>query len=155
MIDFHSSNLLRSIVIGLLHAMTFFFVALFPTYQMATFQAESTVHYTFLFLLAVILGFYWLASTEARLPAAGLGMLGALLGFLIRPSAPEVGQLPFSAIIMIPRGAGATSPFSEPDPVLIAVAQSSFNMVMAGAILGLAVAFGLSVLAARRRRGEA
>lgn len=147
MIDSGTANLLQRLLTGLLHVMLFFVVALFPAYQMATFQADSTVHYTFLCLLAVVLGLYWLASSEARLPVAGLTLLGALLGFLIRPSAPEVGQLPFSTIIV----RGAVGPFDEPDPVLVAVAQSSFNIVVAGAILGLAVGIGLSVLAARRR----
>lgn len=147
MIDSSTANLLQRLLTGLLHVMLFFVVALFPAYQMATFQADSTVHYTFLCLLAVVLGLYWLASSEARLPVAGLTLLGALLGFLIRPSAPEVGQLPFSTIIV----RGAAGPFDEPDPVLVAVAQSSFNVVVAGAILGLAVGIGLSVLAARRR----
>ncbi len=147
MIDSSTANLLQRLLTGLLHVMLFFVVALFPAYQMATFQADSTVHYTFLCLLAVVLGLYWLASSEARLPVAGLTLLGALLGFLIRPSAPEVGQLPFSTIIV----RGAAGPFDEPDPVLVAVAQSSFNIVVAGAILGLAVGIGLSVLAARRR----
>ncbi len=150
MIDTGSVNLLHRVVLGVLHVMTFFVVALFPAYQMATFQADSTVHYTFLFLLAAILGLYWLASSESRLPAAGLALLGALLGFLVRPSAPEVGQLPFSSVIV----RGATGPFDEPDPVLVAVAQSSFNMLVAGAILGLAIGFGLSVMAARRRRAN-
>ena len=147
MIDSSTANLLQRLLTGLLHVMLFFVVALFPAYQMATFQADSTVHYTFLCLLAVVLGLYWLASSEARLPVAGLTLLGALLGFLIRPSAPEVGQLPFSTVIV----RGAAGPFDEPDPVLVAVAQSSFNLVGAGAILGLAVGIGLSVLAARRR----
>lgn len=147
MIDSSTANLLQRLLTGLLHVMLFFVVALFPAYQMATFQADSTVHYTFLCLLAVVLGLYWLASSEARLPVAGLTLLGALLGFLIRPSAPEVGQLPFSTIIV----RGAAGPFDEPDPVLVAVAQSSFNIVVAGAIIGLAVGIGLSVLAARRR----
>ena len=148
MIDSSSANLLQRILLGVLHVMMFFVVALFPSYQMATFQADSTVHYTFLLLLAVILGLYWLSSADTRLPAAGLTLVGALLGFLFRPSAPEVGQLPFSTVIV----RGATGPFDEPDPVLVAVAQSSFNMLVAGAILGLAVGIGLSVLAARRRQ---
>ena len=151
MIDSGSANPVRRIVVGMLHTAMFFVVALFPMYQMATFQADSTVHYTFLFLLAGILGLYWLASSETRLPAAGLTMLGALLGFLLRPAAPDVGQLPFSTIIV----RGAAGPFDEPNPALVAVAQSSFNVVMAGAILGLAVGLGLAVMASRRRRAGA
>ncbi len=150
MLESGSMTPLQRIVVGVLHAAMFFVVALFPSVQMASFLAESTVLYTFLFLLAGILGLYWLASSETLLPAAGLTMLGALLGFLFRPAAPEAGQLPFSTIIT----RGATGPFDESNPVVVAVAQSSFNVLMAGAILGLAVGLGLAVRAARRGRAD-
>ena len=138
-------------VLGVLHVALFFVVALFPSYQMAALQADSTVHYTFLFLLAVVLGLYWLAATEARLPAAALALVGALIGFLFRPSAPDLGQLPFTTVIT--RGAGTM--FEELDPAVVAVAQSSFNMVLAGAVLGILAGAGISVRAARRVRSGA
>ena len=151
MVDHSPQPLLQRGVLGVLHVALFFVVALFPTYQMATLYPDNTVHYTFLFLVAAVLGLYWLAATEARLPAAAGALVGALVGFLFRPAAPETGQLPFSTVIT----RGATSLFEESDPAVVAVAQSSFNMVIAGAVIGVLTGVGLSVLAARRARSGA
>ena len=56
--------------------------------------------------------------------------LGAIIGFLLRPSVPLLGQLPFSVVIT--RG----SELSGVDRILQATAQQSFNYVLAGAMLG-------------------
>ena len=73
---------------------------------------------------------------------ASFGILGAvaggLIGFLLRPSAPVIGQLPFQDVIT--RGLtlkGITQ-------VLVPIAERSFNMLLigaaAGCVLGILVA---------------
>ncbi|SCC92942.1 conserved hypothetical protein [Thiomonas sp. X19] len=63
---------------------------------------------------------------------ATLGALvGGFIGFLMRPSVPLIGQLPFRDVIS--RGAD----LQGLDAVLLRnVAQQSFNYVLAGAIVG-------------------
>ena len=56
----------QRIVMGVLHALLFFVIALYPMYQLATFQPD--VHYTFLGLVAVVL--YPLQLGIAALSAA-------------------------------------------------------------------------------------
>lgn len=56
----------QRIVMGVLHALLFFAIALYPMYQMATFQPD--VHYTLLGLVAVVL--YPLQLGIAALSAA-------------------------------------------------------------------------------------
>lgn len=56
----------QRIVMGVLHALLFFAIALYPMYQMASFQPD--VHYTFLGLVAVAL--YPLQLGMAALSAA-------------------------------------------------------------------------------------
>ena len=55
-------TLLQRIVLWLLNAVLFFVVALYPAYQMAAFASVSTVHYTFLTAVAVIVALYAAAS---------------------------------------------------------------------------------------------
>lgn len=74
------------------------------------------------------------ASTEQsqrlwRFGVAGF-FIGALLGFLLRPSVPLVGQLPFFAVIT--RGGS----LKGLDQMLIPAACTSFNYMLVGAILG-------------------
>jgi hypothetical protein len=68
--------------------------------------------------------------------------IGGLIAFLYRPSAFLVGQLPFDVVIT--RGAN----LKGVDQVLIPLAQSSFNNMIAialiGALIGIAVGYLLS-----------
>lgn len=57
-------------------------------------------------------------------------LLGGFIAFLLRPSAMLVGQLPFETVIS--RGANLRGL----DKLLVSTAQTSFNMMVAGAILG-------------------
>ena len=67
-------------------------------------------------------------------------VLGGLIGFLLRPSLPLIGQLPFSTVIT--RG----SNLSGLDVILKSTAEQSFNYMLIGAIVGavvLAIAAGM------------
>ncbi len=75
--------------------------------------------------------------------AAGL-LLGALIGFLMRPSVALIGQLPLMTVVT--RGSMLTGI----DQLLIPVAQESFNVMLAGAAIGAAAGFGLSRVLTRR-----
>jgi heme exporter protein C len=68
-----------------------------------------------------------------RLTAPGIVVgliLGALIGFLLRPSAPVLGQIPFSVVIS--RG----SNLAGLDVLLKSLAEQSFNYMIAGALVG-------------------
>jgi hypothetical protein len=74
---------------------------------------------------------------------AGIGFLiGGLLGFLFRPSAFLIGQLPFSMVIT--RGVN----LQGVDRILIPLAKSSFNNMLliagVGALIGAIVCFLMS-----------
>lgn len=67
-------------------------------------------------------------------------VLGGLVGFLLRPSLPLIGQLPFSTVIT--RG----SNLSGIDMLLKSTAEQSFNYMVIGVIVGavvLALAAGM------------
>jgi hypothetical protein len=68
--------------------------------------------------------------------------IGGLIGFLYRSSAFLIGQLPFDVVIT--RGAN----LKGVDQVLIPLAQSSFNNMIAialiGALIGIAAGYLLS-----------
>ena len=68
--------------------------------------------------------------------AAGLAV-GGIIGFMMRPSVMLIGQLPFETVIT--RG----SALSGFDRLLLPAAQQSFNVLVAGALIGGAAAFGL------------
>jgi hypothetical protein len=57
--------------------------------------------------------------------------VGGLLGFLLRPSVPLIGQLPFQHVIT--RGAI----LEGLDEILIPTARQSFNRLMGGIIIGI------------------
>lgn len=60
----------------------------------------------------------------------GMGfVLGGFVGFLLRPSAPFIGQLPF--VTVITRGAN----LSGLDRLLVPTAETSFNYMVSGALL--------------------
>lgn len=70
---------------------------------------------------------------------------GGFIGFLMRPSVFLVGQLPF--VTVVTRGSG----LSGIDQLLIPSAQQSFNVMVAGALVGAAVAFAASRSLAKSR----
>ena len=71
-------------------------------------------------------------SMKSKLTIAGL-LIGSFVGFLLRPSVPLVGQLPFTTVIT--RGANLRGL----DQLLIGHARTSFNYLIAGMILGAIV----------------
>ena len=56
-----SPTLLQRAVLWILHALMFYFVALYPVYLMARFEPDSVVHYGFVRWMAVVLILYWAA----------------------------------------------------------------------------------------------
>jgi hypothetical protein len=58
---------------------------------------------------------------------------GGVIGFLYRPSALIIGQLPFDTVIT--RGGN----LKGIDQVLIPLAQSSFNNMLAAAVIGAVI----------------
>jgi hypothetical protein len=79
----------------------------------------------------------------------GLGILGlivgAFIGFLLRPSAMLVGQLPFETVVS--RGANLRG-F---DQLLVPTAEMSFNIMMVGAIIGAVAGAIIGRLTAARK----
>ena len=67
--------------------------------------------------------------------------VGGCLGFLLRPSAFLVGQLPFETVIA--RG----SNLSGLDRLLVSTAETSFNYMLVGAILGAIGGFVVGLIA--------
>ncbi len=70
-------------------------------------------------------------------------MIGAIIGYLTRPSALLVGQLPFGIVVT----GGAT--LQGLDQLLVPIAQQSFNQMLTGTILG-AVLAGVAGMIFRR-----
>jgi len=98
----------------------------------------------------------WLRTGDAhakriRLFALAGLFVGVFLAFLLRPSAPLVGQLPFSVVIT--RGATLTGL----DEMLKPMAARSFNITIGGAILGsivgILIARGIGVSNQRQPTG--
>lgn len=83
------------------------------------------------------------ASPRTKLMLAIGFFVGGFIGFLMRPSVLLIGQLPFGTVVT--RG----SALSGIDQLLVPTAQQSFNVMMLGALIGAAGAFGLSLLAKR------
>jgi hypothetical protein len=66
---------------------------------------------------------------RSKLAIVGL-LIGGVVGFLLRPSVPLMGQLPFTTVIT--RGANLRGL----DQLLLGYARSSFNYLVAGVVLG-------------------
>lgn len=75
---------------------------------------------------------------RSKLAIVGLSIGGAV-GFLLRPSVPLMGQLPFTTVIT--RGANLRGL----DQLLLGYARSSFNYVVAGIVLGAIVGLIASI----------
>jgi len=69
---------------------------------------------------------------KRKLAIVGLSV-GGVVGFLLRPSVPFMGQLPFTTVIT--RGANLRGL----DQLLTGYARTSFNYLVAGMVLGAAV----------------
>src|SRR5579871_6691517 len=81
-------------------------------------------------------------SSGAGFALVGL-VVGGIVGFLLRPSVPLLGQLPFETVIT--RGAN----LNGLNQLLIPTAQKSFNILLAGAILGAILGWIGGLAAAR------
>lgn len=80
------------------------------------------------------------------LPLAVAGLfVGALIGFLLRPAAPLIGQLDFGTVIT--RGAN----LSGFDRLLVSTAQASFNYLIVGAILGAVVGLVVGIMTSKSK----
>ena len=69
---------------------------------------------------------------KGKLGIAGL-IIGGIVGFLLRPSVPLMGQLPFTTVIT--RGAN----LHGFDQLLTGYARTSFNYLVAGIIVGAVI----------------
>ena len=87
-------------------------------------------------------------SAAGPIVSIGLGgaFVGGALGFLLRPASMLLGQLPFETVIM--RGAN----LKGLDQILVPLAEKSFNVMMAGVIIGAVLGLGLGALVASLRR---
>lgn len=72
------------------------------------------------------------ALPSKRFTVAGL-LVGAFIGFLLRPSAMLIGQLPFTVVMT--RGAN----LEGLDEMLVPLAQTSFNYMLVGGVVGALV----------------
>lgn len=63
----------------------------------------------------------------------GGGLLGGIIGFLLRPANSLIGQLPFETVIS--RGAN----LEGVDQLLVPLAQKSFNTLIIGVFIGIIV----------------
>jgi len=86
---------------------------------------------------------------KSGLTIAGL-LIGSVVGYLLRPSVPFMGQLPFTTVIT----SGAN--LRGFDQLLTGYARTSFNYLIAGmilgAIIGLIAAFAISSQNSRRAK---
>ena len=82
-------------------------------------------------------------------PMMGIGivgfLIGGLVGFLARPSAFFLGQLPFEHVI----SRGTT--LKGMDQMLIPLAQRSFNITLIGAIIGAVAGIVIGYFVGRRK----
>jgi hypothetical protein len=94
---------------------------------------EIVVITFFGFIVVALLGL--IGSGRSRSSGAALlGLLaGAFVGFLLRPSVPFVGQLPFRVVVT--RGANLTGV----NTMLRPAAERSFNYMAAGGVIGAVV----------------
>jgi hypothetical protein len=106
----------------------------------------------YMFVIGRIEQVDWSKATSSSAANVGFGVVGGVLGgfvgFLLRP-AMLVGQLPFETVLL--RGANLRGV----DVLLVPLAQTSFNMMVAGAIIGAVVGVAAQYLAARRNSGAA
>jgi hypothetical protein len=89
---------------------------------------------------------------QSRIPLVMGGtigiFIGGVIGFLTRPSAPLIGQLDFQTVIS--RG----SNLKGLDRVLVPIAETSFNYLIIGVIIGGLIGFGVSDLISVNRQSN-
>ena len=83
---------------------------------------------------------------KIKLPTVGL-LIGGVVGFLLRPSVPFMGQLPFSTVIT--RGAN----LHGLDQLLVGYARTSFSYLIAGTVLGAVIGL-IAALVISRQNSE-
>jgi hypothetical protein len=83
---------------------------------------------------------------DFRLSAIG-AIAGGAVGYLYRPSAFMVGQLPFQHVITRGRSLKGL------DQVLVPFAEKSFNYMLAGVVIGAVLGFVLKLLLDRKGDG--
>jgi hypothetical protein len=81
---------------------------------------------------------------KTKLLLAGVAV-GGLVGFLLRPTVPLMGQLPF--ITVITRGANLRGL----DQLLTGYARTSFNYLVAGIIVGAVIGMILGFVLPRQK----
>ena len=79
-----------------------------------------------------------------RIGIVGL-LVGGFVGFLARPSAFLVGQLPFEHVIS--RGAN----LKGMDQMLVPIAQQSFDITLIGAIIGVIAGIVIGYFVGKRK----
>ena len=95
-----------------------------------------------LIILAVIALFIFRVIVPAFRRGYGLVVvaifIGAVIGFLLRPSLPLIGQLPFDVVLT--RGAN----LQGVDLLAKSTAETSFNYIVVGALIGLVAGIPIS-----------
>ena len=84
------------------------------------------------------------SSMKSILTIVGVS-IGSVVGFLVRPSVPFMGQLPFRTVIT--RGANLRGL----DELLLGYARTSFNYLIAGMIVGAVVGLIAAFAASRQK----
>jgi ABC-type nitrate/sulfonate/bicarbonate transport system permease component len=85
---------------------------------------------------------------KKRLVIAGI-LMGGVVGFLLRPTVPLMGQLPFTTVIS--RGAN----LQGLDQLLVGYARTSFNYLLAGLIFGAVIGLVVSFVMDKSRNARA
>jgi hypothetical protein len=81
---------------------------------------------------------------KVKLPAIGL-VIGGIVGFLLRPGVPFMGQLPIGTVIT--RGAN----LHGLDQLLVGYARTSFNYLIAGMLMGTIMGLMAAVVISSQR----
>lgn len=85
------------------------------------------------------------ATDKVRAFALFVGALaGGLIGFVLRPSAPLIGQLPLGTVIT--RGGN----LNGMDQMFVPLAQTSFNYLVAGVVIGGVIGLLAATVFARK-----
>jgi hypothetical protein len=104
---------------------------------------NSSQAFLWIVLVAVVVMLVWELRRFLRDRTGGAslvllgGAVGGVLGYLLRPSIPMLGQLPFQAVIT--RGES----LSGMDLMLKGAAETSFNYMVVGALIGCLAAVTL------------
>jgi hypothetical protein len=83
-------------------------------------------------------------SMKSRLTIVGL-LIGSVVGFLLRPGVPFIGQLPFGTVIT--RGTN----LQGLDQLLVGYARTSFNYLIAGIVVGAVVGWIAAIVISNQK----